>query len=282
MTNFTDSDFEKAKQMAEPTSLAALMKSNARMKKHAAVAAKAVPKQDYAGPEGEVVVLFSKKVIVTKDGANYVIFDFNVDGTVEGQEKYASHRIGILFGLADSEYATLEQRLEELYCLIQIMGVKTVDAAGKPRSIEDIDKDIDALKQKQFKVRCTKSKKNGKMYFDVIGRADEDDADYSGDTVVDDDDSVEYTDEDTVLSETDDENEWAEEEAEAEAEEAEADASEYNPSDWISFEVEYKPAKAPRPLVFTVVDADDDAGTVVLDREGKKIKNVPFADLILP
>jgi hypothetical protein len=31
-----------------------------------------------------------------------------------------------------------------------------------------------------------------------------------------------------------------------------------------------------------VLEADDESGTVVLERDGKKIKNVKFTDLILP
>lgn len=273
MTNFTDQDYERARKMAEVTSLAALMKSNARLKKHAAVAQKAVPNQDYAGPEGEVVTKFSKKNIITKDSKVYVVFDFLVDGTVSGQEKYASHRIGILHGLVDSEYATMEQELERMYCNIQKMGVKTAD-----RPTEDIDKEIDSLRGQSFKIRCTKSKKNGKMYFDIIGHVD-DEQDYSGG-------EVETADEDVPVDEpeveADGDDEWQEELAEDEEPESEVDAAEYNPSDWVGYDVQYKPAKSPKPLTFKVVDADDDAGTVVLERDGKQIKKVKFTDLILP
>ena len=82
---------------------------------------------------------------------------------------------------------------------------------------------------------------------------------------------------------TGEDDEWSEELAEDEDVPAEEDAeAEFNPSDWVGFEVSYKPSKSPKALTFKVVDADDDAGTVVLERDGKKIKNVKFDDLILP
>jgi hypothetical protein len=80
-------------------------------------------------------------------------------------------------------------------------------------------------------------------------------------------------------------DEWSEELEEAAAEEADdtADAAEaeFVPSDWVGFEVDYKPAKSPKALTFKVIAADDDAGTVTLERDGKKVK-ANYADLILP
>ena len=46
--------------MAEVSSLAQLMKANARLKKHAEVAKKTVANKDYTGPVGEVVTTFQR------------------------------------------------------------------------------------------------------------------------------------------------------------------------------------------------------------------------------
>jgi len=252
----------------EVTSLAALMKSNARLKKHVEVAKKTTPQQDYNGPPGEVIVKFNRSNIITKDGNTYYILDFKVDGTVAGQEQYNGHRIGILRGLTDSQYRTAEQGLDDLMCDFQLMGIDTKDL-----TLDQIDTGVKATVGKSILMRVVR-RKDGKGNNFYIGglAADAEDQDYS-------------TAEDGEAPEADAEadEEWSEELAEEPeaADEEDADA-EFNPSDWVGFEVDYKPAKSPKALTFKVLEADDEAGTVVLERDGKKIKNIKFTDLILP
>jgi hypothetical protein len=256
---------KKEPEMAqEVTSLAALMKSNARLKKHVEVAKKTTPQQDYNGPPGEVIVKFNRNNIITKDGNTYYILDFKVDGTVAGQEQYNGHRIGILHGLTDSQYRTAEQGLDNLMCDLQLMGIDTKDL-----TLDQIDAGVKATVGKSVLMRVVK-RKDGKGNNFYIGglAADAGEQDYS----------TPETDEAPEAAEADEE--WSEELAE-EAEAGEEEA-EFNASDWIGFEVSYKPAKAPKALAFQVVDADDKDNTVTLERDGKKIKNVKFTDLILP
>jgi hypothetical protein len=125
-------------------------------------------------------------------------------------------------------------------------------------------------------IRVVKRKDGKGNNFYIAGLAAEaDDQDFSSpeDTEGDSADSDDTTDE------------WSEELDEAAAEEANdtADAAEaeFAPSDWIGFDVDYKPAKSPKALTFKVIAADDDAGTVTLERDGKKVK-ANYADLILP
>jgi len=251
----------------EVTSLAALMKSNARLKKHVEVAKKTTPQQDYIGPPGEVIVKFSRNNIVTKDGNTYYILDFKVDGTVAGQEQYNGHRIGVLHGLNDTQYRTAEQGLDNLMCDLQLMGIDTKDL-----SLDQIDAAVKATVGKAILMRVVKRKdgKGNNCYIAGLA-ADAEDQDYS-------------SPEDTETAD-DATDEWSEELEEAAAEEADdtADAAEaeFAPSDWIGFEVDYKPAKSPKALTFKVIAADDDAGTVTLERDGKKVK-ANYSDLILP
>ena len=251
----------------EVTSLAALMKSNARLKKHVEVAKKTTPQQDYAGPPGEVITKFSRNNIITKDGKTYYILDFKVDGTVAGQEQYNGHRIGILHGLNDETYRTAEQGLDNLMCDLQLMGIDTKDL-----SLDQIDAAVKASVGKDVTIRVVKRKDGKGNNFRIVGlAADAEDQDYS---------SLEATE-----GSDDAADEWSEELEEAAAEEADDTADdaedEFNPSDWIGFEVDYKPAKSPKALTFKVVAADDATGAVTLERDGKKVK-AKFADLILP
>lgn len=270
MTNFTDSDWKKAVKMAEVTSLAQLMKANARLKKHVEVAKKATGGRDYNGEPGEVITKFKGPSIIIKDGKTYYILEFNVDGTVAGQEKHNGARIGVFHNLSDGERQTAEQGLDRLMVDIQCLGITTPEL-----TVEQIDAELKKLIGESFKIRVVHNKKKDGYYFNIIGHVDSDE-DYSS-SETDEAEQEEVVDDVPVAD-----DEWSEELAEEEVP-AEDDAeAEYNPSDWISFEVDYKPAKAPKPLTFKVVDADDDAGTVTLERAGKTIKNVKFSDLILP
>jgi hypothetical protein len=256
----------------EVTSLAALMKSNARLRKHMDKAKQATPIQDFNGPAGEYICKFKGSKIITKDSNVYHILEFCIDGSINGQEAYANHTVGVFDNLSDvKDKQTAEQGLERLMVNIQKLGVPTKDL-----EVPDIDGKLVKLKGSQFTIRVTKSRDKTRNYFDIVGMAaDVDDQDYS---------SPEDTEGDSAdVDDTTDE--WSEELEEAAAEEADdtADAAEaeFAPSDWIGFDVDYKPAKSPKALTFKVIAADDDAGTVTLERDGKKVK-ANYADLILP
>lgn len=269
MNNFTTSDWKKAVQMAEVTSLAQLMKANARLKKHVEVAKKATGNRDFNGDPGEYITKFKGPAIITKDGKTYYILEFTVDGSVAGQEKHNGARIGVFHSLNDSDRNTLEQALDRLMVDIQCLGIPTADL-----TTEQIDAELKTLINGQFKIRVVHNKKKDGYYFNIIGHVDNDE-DYSApeDTEAEQEEVVE----DAPVSD----DEWSEELAEDEPAEEDAE-DEFNPSDWIGFEVTYKPAKSPKPMAFQVIEADDDAGTVTLERGGKSIKNVKFDDLILP
>jgi hypothetical protein len=157
-------------------------------------------------------------------------------------------------------------------CDLQLMGIDTKDL-----SLDQIDAAIKSTIGKDIMIRVVKRKDGKGNNFYIAGLAAEaDDQDFS---------SPEDTEGDSAdVDDTTDE--WSEELEEAAAEEADdtADAAEaeFAPSDWVNFDVQYKAPKTPKPLEFKVVDADDDKGTVTLERQGKKLKNVPFKDLILP
>jgi hypothetical protein len=192
-----------------------------------------------------------------------------VDGTVSGQEKHNGARIGVFHGLNDSDRNTLEQALDRLMVDIQCLGISTPDL-----TIEQIDAELKKLIGQQVKIRVVQNKKKDGYFFNIVGHVDSDE-DYSSSE--DDEAEQEEAVDDAPVSD----DEWEEELAEDEPAEEDAEG-EFNPSDWISFQVGYKPPKSPKVLEFTVADANDDAGTVTLERNGKTIKNVKFDDLILP
>lgn len=251
--------------MSEVKSLADLMKSNARLKKHTEVARKTAPKfKDFTGEPGELITTFKGMRITLKDGVTYVSLNFGIDGPASGQPNQDKCVVGPFHALKDSDRQTMEQAQEQLFVDIQRMGIDTAEL-----SIGDIDKAVTTAVDKSFKLRAVAGKKDpSRFFFNIIGPIGDAPKSAKPAPVVEDD-------------ATDDAagDEWAEAE---DADEPAAEAgNDFNPSDWIGFAVEYKPAKAPKALEFQVVDADDDAGTVVLERDGKKVK-AKFADLILP
>lgn len=252
--------------MAEVTSLAALMKSNARLKKHADKAKTATPQfKDYTGEEGEVIALFQGLRVHVKDGVTYVVLDFKVHGEASHQPEQNGARCSLMTNLSDDSERgqTMESQLERVFIDLQRMGIDTAEL-----DLGSIDKAVVSSVGKTFKMRAVRGKKDKtKFYFNLVGPSS-----VEGDDTPADDSSPE----------TDDAgDEWQEEVEAAEETPAEDSADDYNPSDWIGFEVEYKPAKSPKALTFKVVEADDDAGTVVLERNGKTVK-AKYADLILP
>ena len=248
--------------MAEVTSLAQLMKANAKLKKHAEVAKKTVAQRDYTGPLGEVVTTFQKVAIITKDGNIYVILDFKVDGSIPGQEDHNGARIGVLHNLNDSEYSTAEQRLEQLMMDIQRLGIDTAKL-----TIDQIDASLAKLKGKQVTIRVVAGKKDKtKRYFNIVGLAS------TAET-------PEFTPE---TGEAEPENEWQEELSGEESGESAPSHDDYSPSDWVGFSVEYKAAKSPIPLSYKVIAADNEAGTLDLERDKKVFKGIDFKTVILP
>ena len=169
-----------------------------------------------------------------------------------------------------------------------MLGIDT-----RSMTLEQVDKALDELRKDspQITIRVVKKPGKGKnanktytnFFISGIAAAAKDDTDYSETTdedIIDDD----VADDEVIDDEpADDEvtDEWSEELEEAEDVVEDDTQADYVPSDWIGFDVDYKPARSPKALTFKVVDADDAAGTVVLEKDKKKIK-AKYADLILP
>ena len=253
----------------------ALMKANKRLAKNVAVAKKVVARKDYSGPEGEVVCRFNGQMAVQFDGIDCAILQFSVDGSVPGQEDYNGERIGLFYRFQDDDYGTVESRQAELFEAIQMLGIDTVKLTEA-----QIKAALDELRKNgnPIKIRVVKKKGKGanaaKTYtnFRLVGTVK---AESNGAVVPDEDE--EWSDEDVTEPETEETEVETEVEAEVEAEEE----GELAPTDWIGFEVKYKTKRSPKPLTFKIIEANDEAGTVVLEREGKKVK-ANYADLILP
>lgn len=281
---------QKEEKMAEVTSISQLMKQNARLRKHAETAKKAVIQRDYAGPPGEIVCRFKGPSVIIKDGKTYYILDFRVDGEVNGQQDHSNARVGILHSLNDSEYSTEADNLARMFADLQLMGIDTPNM-----TMEQIDKALAGLKDQQFKIRVVPSKKDKtRMYFNIVGHVDTD-ADYSSEADDGSDGSEdfdedfesttadEFNEADDTSAEDEEVDEWQDELAEEPADEPadeELRHEDFNPSDWVNYEVDYKPARSPKPLTFKVVSANNTDGTVVLIRDGKKTK-ARYLDLIL-
>lgn len=270
-------------------SLKDLMKKNARLRKAAETAKKAEPTggmSQYNGPAGELICKFSGMRPIDKDDKTYVALDFVVDGMIAGQEKYGGQRCGTLRSMQDSDYSTAEDELNRLFGDIQRLGVQTAEL-----SMEQIDAAVADLVGHHFTIAAV-ARKNapGKLNFYINGTAaGSDEQDYSASEV---DDAPEPEPEPPKATtgkkgkakpapepepEPEPESdEWNDEEALAAQDEDEVSAS-----DWIGQTVQYKPKGAPKLLEFTIVAADDDEGSVIIERNGKKLK-VMFDALTLP
>lgn len=265
--------------MAETNnSIAALIKSNARLKKNAAVAKAVVARKDYSGPAGDIICKFTLKSVVTIQDNPCVILEFKVVGDVPGQEDHNGERIAIFNKFYDDDYGSVESRQAEMFERIQLMGIDT-----KTLTMEQIDKELDNLRSPDgelISIKCVKKPgKNqnvGKIFTNYfingVAKAGEESPDYS--------EGEKGADE--VVADSDDEaNEWDEELNDDEGVEA-TDSDELTPCDWVGFEVEYKPAGAKGLLKFEVIDADDEAMTVTLKRGKKTITDVAYDKLVLP
>lgn len=259
--------------MAEVTSISQLMKANAKLRKHADLARKTIAQRDYVGPAGEVVCTFAKPAIIVKDGKTYYILEFRVDGSVPGQEDHNSARIGIMHSLNDTDRSTAEQGLERLMGDLQCMGIRTADL-----TIEQIDAAVKKLQNQHFKIRASYGKQRDRLFFNIIGQASigTDEQDYSSSETSA---AAEHPTDNGVS------DEW-EEDLSEDTEGASDDKlpvahEDFNPSDWVGFEVTYKPAKSPKALEFKVIAADNATSTMTLERDGKKVK-AKYTDVVLP
>lgn len=244
---------------AEIKSLTDLMKANANLKKASATAKKADPNSrgggfnDYTGPDGEIVCLFDNIRYINTDKGFFVTLNFTVDAKTDGQKQFAGQRCSIMHSLNDTDRQTAAQGLERYYMDLQLMGIHTPSL-----SESQIDDALTDVKGMQFKLRAVTGKRDAnRKFFNIIGIISDMEHDYSDDS----------------SSETE---EW---EQETKAPEQDAPDAEVMPSEYLGYECSYRPPKAVKALTFVIVDADDEAMTVTLEREGKKLKNVKWDDL---
>lgn len=294
-------------QQQPNTSLAGLVKANHQLRAAAQVAKKVQTQRDFNGPCGDYICRFNGTSINVKDGRSLFILRFAIDGAVEGQGDYNGASLDIVHGLHDDERSSAQQKLERLFADIQRLGIDTAEA-----TLEQIDQALQSLKNRHVTIRLVKNKDPNKSpYRNIRGLAQEgrSEPDYSqpaedeapappvaaepakrgrkakaAPAPVDppapaEDDNWDEVQNDAAapFAESD---EWNDELAEAETQDA-AEEPQWNPTDWAGFDVEYKPKNAPKPLKFKVVSGDDAAGTVILERDGRRIR-AAFADLILP
>ena len=268
-------------------SLKELMKKNARLRKAAETAKKTPPTGGglnlYNGPAGDIICKLAGLRMISKDSNTYVTLDFTVDGMEAGQEKHGGQRIGIMRAMQDSEQTTAEEELNRLFSDIQRLGIETADL-----SLEQIDEAVAEAVGCRFTIAAVPRKKDtSKLNFYINGPASAglEDVDYSSSEP----DEAEEVEPEPVKEtkpkrgkakpapEPDPEpesDEWEEEEAASEEDEVAA-------SDWIGQTVQYKPKGAPKLLEFVIVAADDEEGSVMIERGGKKLK-VMFDALTLP
>lgn len=274
---------------SQVTSLAALMKSNATLRAASVTAKKVVTQRDFTGPAGDYVCIFKGTSIIIKDGRTLFILKIAVDGSIEGQSGYNGASMDIVHGLYDDDRSSAGEKLTRLFQDIQRLGIDTADA-----SLEQIDESLQAIVNKHVTMRAVMSQKGDRMYFNIRGlaQAGREEQDYStppeeapaapskkggrkpkaepapAPVQADEDD---WNDADPATQTSDDDGDWGEELAQDAASEEQEEQT-YKPSDWIGYNLFYKPKNAPKPLEFKVIDADDETGMVVLERDGRKIK----------
>ena len=270
------------------TSLAALMKTNAALRAAATTAKKAVTQRDFTGPVGDYICIFKGTNIILKDGKTFFIIKMSVDGSVEGQGEFNGAAMDIVHGLYDDDRQSAGEKLARLFQDIQRLGIDTADA-----TLEQIDASLQAIVNKHVTMRVVLSAKGDRQYFNIRGlaQAGREEQDYS--TPAEEAPAVPtkkggrkqkaeptpalvQADEDDwndaePATETSDEDDWGDELAEDAGESQETEQT-YKPSDWIGYSLFYKPKNAPKRLEFKVIDADDESGMVVLERDGRKIK----------
>lgn len=271
------------------TSLAALMKSNAALRAAATTAKKAITQRDFTGPVGDYICIFRGTNIILKDGKTFFIIKMAVDGSVEGQGEFNGAAMDIVHGLYDDDRQSAGEKLARLFQDIQRLGIDTADA-----TLEQIDASLQAIVNKHVTMRVVLSAKGDRQYFNIRGlaQAGREEQDYStppeeapaasankrgrkpkaepapAPVQADEDD---WNDAEPDVQ-TSDEDDWGDELAQDAAGDSQETEQTYKPSDWIGYNLFYKPKNAPKRLEFKVVDADDESGMVVLERDGRKIK----------
>lgn len=271
------------------TSLAALMKSNAALRAAATTAKKAITQRDFTGPVGDYICIFRGTNIILKDGKTFFIIKMAVDGSVEGQGEFNGAAMDIVHGLYDDDRQSAGEKLARLFQDIQRLGIDTADA-----TLEQIDASLQAIVNKHVTMRVVLSAKGDRQYFNIRGlaQAGREEQDYStppgevpaapakkggrkpkaepapAPVQADEDD---WNDAEPDVQ-TSDEDDWGDELAQDAAGDAQETEQTYKPSDWIGYNLFYKPKNAPKRLEFKVIDADDESGMVVLERDGRKIK----------
>lgn len=272
----------KAKQQDGSVSLAQLIANNASLKKHAEVARKTVANRDFNGPPGEYICSFGGLMCRTKDGVPFVRIQFKVNGGVQGQEDWNGADMGILHYIKDSEYRTANQVLDNLMQDLQRMGINTPTL-----DFNAISKAADAMIGAEFTIRYVKKSSSARGYFQIVGpvhshpEVAEESADEDGDEWGEEVAEATETETDDIPfgEEQEGDDEWDTEDESGDEEQGE----EYKPSDYIGEEVQWKPPRAKKLATCTIHDADDEAGTVTLSRNGKVYgKPVPFDDVIFP
>lgn len=266
----------KAKQQDGSVSLAQLIANNASLKKHAEVARKTVANRDFNGPPGEYICSFNGLMCRTKDDVPFVRIQFKVNGGIEGQEDFNGADMGILHYIKDSEYRTANEVLDNLMQDLQRMGINTPTL-----DFNDISKAADALIGTGFTIRYVKKSSSKRGYFQIVGPV------HSRPEVAEaptDEDGDEWGEEIAEATETEaDDIPFGEEQEGDDEWDTEEGNEEYKPSDYIGEEVQWKPPRAKKLATCTIHDADDEAGTVILSRNGKVYGTpVPFDDLTFP
>lgn len=267
------------------TSLAALMKSNAALRAAATTAKKAVTQRDFTGPVGDYICIFKGTNIILKDGKTLFIIKMAVDGSVEGQGEFNGAAMDIVHGLYDDDRQSAGEKLARLFQDIQRLGIDTADA-----TLEQIDSSLQAIVNKHVTMRVVLSAKGDRRYFNIRGlaQAGREEQDYSTPPEEapaaaakkggrkpkpeEEDEAMHCWNDAEPEVQTSDDDDWGDELAQVAAGDPQETEQTYKPSDWIGYNLFYKPKNVPKRLEFKVIDADDESGMVVLERDGRKIK----------
>ena len=232
--------------MADNTnvSLADVIKRNQRLKSHAKAATNAVSNRDYTGPPGDVVCKFDQLRMIVKDGNTYAILNFRVDGGIADQAEHNGAQCSMLHSLSDSERATAE---------------------------------LASKKGKHFTLSAVLGKSgNGRLYYNIRGvytaQSEWKEEEAENEEFDDDDNGVL-----AVPAKDADDSEDLDEVEDLDTPEAEPEPD-YAPSDWIGYECFWTHPKTKKEDTYKVVDANDAEQTVVLEKDGKRVR-VKYSDI---
>jgi hypothetical protein len=277
--------------------LAALLKQNKALAKHAAVAKKAQAVRDFAGPPGEYVVTFVGPKVVLKDGAQYFILQFKCDGSVPHQAPHNGASMNVLHNLSGDDRRTPEQCLENLMRDLQRMSIDTAEL-----EIPEIDTALKGCINQQFKMRVVPGKNDpNKRYYNILGMnwGDEDPTSEPEPAVepAPAKPATKRTPKNVVKAAPEPAgDEWnaelddptgedldsvTDDSGEPETEQDTPVHADYSPSDWVDYEVQYQAPKSPKALTYKVTAADDKKQTLTIERAGKSL-TVPYLSVTLP